>query len=339
MKKKGIMAAALLLAGMQLALAAGAGDMAVNWLEDAITSGSLVSATMRYEHGAPTTPTPSPSPTVPSYTSAPMLSERTFAETPEPSPTPEIKEATIYGELDIDNRTSFEIEPVSLMREGLTLSLPKEGPQILIIHTHGTESYTAADGDNYVESDYARTTNCDYNMIRVGNELCAELEAQGLSVLHDRGLYDYPSYNGSYTRSGSAIESYLEKYPNIAIVIDLHRDAIGDGDVVYKTMAEIPDVVSSQIMILVGTGENGLSHPNWHENLKLALMMQEAATSKYPTLMRPLAVRQERYNQQLTDGSLLIEVGSNGNTLREALTAVDLFADAVGPSLLELVSD
>ena len=337
MKKKGILALAVLIAGMQLALAAGAGDIAVSWLEEAITSGSLVSASMRYEHGAPSSPIPTSS--EPVYTSSTIVSEHPLTETADPVPTPERIETTIYGDLSLDNTTSFEIEPVSLMSEELSVSLPRDGPQVLIIHTHGTESYTAADGDSYEESDYARTTNCDYNVIKVGDELAYALEEQGLTVLHDHELYDYPSYTGSYTRSAEAVEAYLEKYPNIAIVIDLHRDAIGSEDAVYKTMAIIPDAVSSQIMLLVGTGENGLSHPNWHENLKLALLMQGAASSKYPTLMRPLAIRQERYNQQLTSGSLIMEVGSNGNTLREALTAVDLFADAVGPSLLELVSD
>ena len=336
--KKGLLAAVLFAACAQLALAAGAFDGAADWLEEAITSGRLVSVSLENEVG---TPPPEPSPdTEPLYTAAPTITERDVLPSPSPVPeeTPEIREATIYSDLDIDNATSFEIDPAALMSEGLSLELPADGPQVLIVHTHGTESYTMEPGYEYTESDYARTTDCEHNMIAVGDVLAAALEAQGLTVLHDRGLYDYPSYTGSYDRSGAAVQSYLAQYPDIAIVIDLHRDAIGDGDVVYKTKAEIPNESSSQIMLLVGTGENGLSHPNWRENMKLALLMQESAESKYPTLMRPLAVRQERYNQQLTTGSLIIEVGSNGNTLREAMTAVELFADAVGAALLELVA-
>ena len=332
--KKGVMAAALLAACAQLALAGGAGEAAASWLEEAISSGRLVSVSLSGELGEPASPSPSPEAL---YTAAPTLIERPVA-TPSPSPSdePEIREATIYGDLELDNATSLSIDPVALMSGGLGLTLPDEGPQILIVHTHGTESYTAEPGYEYIESDYARTTDCEHNMIAVGNVLAAALEERGLRVAHDTGLYDYPSYTGSYTRSGAAVEAWLAQYPDIAVVIDLHRDAIGDGDVVYKTMAEIPNVSSAQIMLLVGTGENGLSHPNWQENMKLALLMQESAASKYPTLMRPLAVRQERYNQQLTTGSLIIEVGSNGNTLREAMTAVELFADAVAPALLEL---
>ena len=117
----------------------------------------------------------------------------------------------------------------------------------------------------------------------------------------------------------------------------MHRDAIGDGDVVYKTMAELSGQPCSQVMLLAGTGENGLSHPNYMENLKLALYLQKAVVDSRPTLARPIALKKERYNQQLTTGSLILEVGSNGNTLDEALRAVRLFADAVAPALTELV--
>lgn len=334
--KKGVMAAILLLACAQLALAAGAGEAAASWLEEAITSGRLVSASLRYEHGVEPAASIPPENT-PAVLPPPVLAERPLiSPSPSPSPTPQVRPATIYGELELDNDTSFEIDPPALMSAGLSVTLAQEGPQILIMHTHGTESYTAEPGWEYEESDYARTTDCTYNMIRVGNELAEAFEENGLRVVHDTNLYDYPSYTGSYTRSGAAVEDYLKQYPGISIVIDLHRDAIGSGDVVYKTMAEIPNTVCSQVMILVGTGENGLSHPQWQENLKLALLMQERAAAKYPTLMRPLAIRKERYNQQLTTGSLIIEVGSNGNTLAEAITAVRLFADAVSPALLEL---
>ncbi len=163
-----------------------------------------------------------------------------------------------------------------------------------------------------------------------------ELEAQGLSVLHDRGLYDYPSYTGSYSRSGRRWRATSPSTPVIPVVIDLHRDALGDGDTIYKTMAEVEGETASQIMLLVGTGESGLEQPHWEKNLRLALAMQKAVNQMYPTLARPVAVVPERYNQQLTDGSLLLEVGSSGNSLSEAICAVRLFAKAVGPLLLSL---
>ena len=171
----------------------------------------------------------------------------------------------------------------------------------------------------------------------MGDELAAALTELGLNVLHDREIYDYPSYTGSYSRSGAAVEEYLAEYPDIAVVIDLHRDALGDEDVTYKTVAELTGERSSQVMMLVGTGESGLWHPNWEQNLRLALYLQDAVNDMYPTLMRPVSVTSERYNQHLTTGSMILEVGSNGNTLREALNAVRLFAAAAGPALLELV--
>ena len=173
----------------------------------------------------------------------------------------------------------------------------------------------------------------------MGDELAKQLEQAGLRVLHDREIYDYPSYTGSYERSGAAVAGYLEEYPDIAVVLDLHRDALGADGVVYKTMAEEEHVVASQIMLLVGTDESGLEHPRWRENLALALYLQEAVGRLHPTLMRPVAVVPQRYNQHLTQGSLILEVGSSGNTLQEALAAVRLFAEAAGPALLALTED
>ena len=157
-----------------------------------------------------------------------------------------------------------------------------------------------------------------------------------MRVRHDRSVYDYPSYTGSYARSGAAVEAALSEEPGIAVVIDLHRDALGSGDVTYKIMAEEDGVVASQVMLLVGTDESGLSHPLWRSNLALALYLQQAVSAVYPTLMRPLDIVPQRYNQHLSPGMLILEVGSSGNTLQEALAAIRLFAAAAAPALLAL---
>lgn len=268
----------------------------------------------------------------------PFPSEVEIPEAEEPAPeTPDvILPTTIEGGMVIRNETSYSIDLESMLRQGPSQVLPSEGPQILIIHTHGSESFTPEEDDEYEPTDTYRTEDKKYNVIRLGDELAACYESYGLSVIHDREIYDYPSYTGSYGRSASAISSYLAQYPNIAIVIDLHRDALGSKGIVYKTVAESDGQISSQIMLLAGTGENGLEHPKWNENMKLALYLQSAVVNKYPSLARPIAVKKERYNQQLTTGSLILEVGSSGNTLNEALQAVRLFADATGPALLEL---
>ena len=249
----------------------------------------------------------------------------------------QIQETTISGGLSIKNETSYDIDVSGMLADGSQVRLPDGEPQILIVHTHSSEAYTPAGLDRYEASDTNRSEDKEDNIVRVGDELTALLQQAGLNVIHDREIYDYPSYTGSYERSGAAVQSYLEQYPSIAVVIDMHRDALGANGVVYKTMAEESGVCASQVMLLVGTDDSGLTHPNWRSNLSLALYLQNAVSAVHPTLMRPVALVQQRYNQHLTGGSLILEVGSSGNPLQEALAAIRLFADAAAPALLALV--
>lgn len=279
---------------------------------------------------------PAPGPLVRTFGLAPP--QESFSPPPMPTPEPDtILETTIEGGMRIKNETGYWVDAAELLAEGPGLSLPPDEPQILIIHTHASEAYTQSGSDRYAASDVNRTEDTQFNVVRIGDELTEILTEAGLYVLHDRGIYDYPSYTGSYNRAGAAIEQYLESCPGIRIVLDIHRDALGENGVVYKTMAEEEGTTASQIMLLVGTDESGLEHPNWRGNLALALYLQNAANSAYPTLMRPVDLVPQRYNQQLTPGSLIVEVGSSGNTLREALTAIRLFGRAIAPALAELV--
>ena len=289
------------------------------------------------------TPESTPEPT-PEATEEPT-SEPTSEPTPEPTPkatpeptsepTPEIVPFTDDTGMEIRNKTDLEADIAALMAEPLTQRLSAAGPQILIIHTHGTEAYLPAAGEEYTPSDPYRTTDPERSVIRVGDALCSALEEYGLRVLHDRTLYDYPSYAGSYERAAASIEAYLAEYPDIALVLDVHRDAIGDASTVYKTCAAANG--TAQVMLVCGTDEY-LEHPLWRENLKLALAMQAAAISANGALMRPIHLAPERYNQQYTTGSLIIEVGTNGNTLSEALAAAELFGRAAGEMLASLAA-
>ena len=290
-------------------------------------------------------PTATPVPTEPPPTATPVPTEPPPTATPaptEPPPTAEpsavtVLSTTITSESPLDNDTAYAIDVEAFLAQPPALALPAEGYQILIIHTHGTEAYTPAGTDVYEASEAYRTTDTRQSVVRVGEALAEALRAYGLNVLHDEGLYDYPSYTSSYVRSGQAIEEYLAAYPGIVLVIDLHRDALGDGDTIYKTVAQTEEAPAAQIMFVMGSDEN-LEHPCWQENLSLALMLQNAAAQRYPYLMRPTNLCAYRYNQQLTAGSLLMEVGATGNTLQEAITAVQLFADAVGPILAAAVA-
>lgn len=244
---------------------------------------------------------------------------------------------TIVGGLSIKNLTSYVVDAQEMLSSGCPVKLRSNEPQILIIHTHSSEAYSPAGLDRYDDSGGNRTQDNNYNVIRIGDELTNLLTEQGLNVIHDRGVYDYPSYTGSYTRSGEAIQTYLADNPSISVVIDLHRDALGADDVTYKTVATESGVCASQLMFVMGSDECGLEHPNWKGNLALALYIQNAVLAKYPSLMRPVTLVEYRYNEHLSPGSLILEVGSNGNTLQEALAAIRLFADAAGPALLQLV--
>lgn len=189
-------------------------------------------------------------------------------------------------------------------------------------------------GQGYEACGECRTTDQACNVVRVGEELKGVLEEAGLTVLHDTTLHDYPEYSGAYGRSLKTVEDYLEQYPSLVYVLDLHRDAIYDGDGnPYKVVSGVNGMNAAQMSFVIGTDGGGLEHPGWRENLKLAAAVQQALTEDFPTLMRPITVRNSRYNQHVTPGALLVEVGAAGNSLDEAL----LSARLLGSTLAEVI--
>ena len=241
----------------------------------------------------------------------------------------------VSGDVYITN-TSDNTFDASLFDGTFAARLPEEeGPQILIVHTHGSEAYTMPPGEEYEASGECRTTDCNYNTVRVGDELAATLEEAGLSVLHDTTLHDYPQYSGAYDRSLASINSYLEQYPTISFVLDIHRDAISDGEGnMYKVVSNVAGLNAAQMTFVIGTDGGGLEHPNWRENLKLAAAVQQNLLDDYPSLMRPITVRNSRYNQHVTTGSLLVEMGAAGNSLDEALLSARLLGQALAETIL-----
>lgn len=250
---------------------------------------------------------------------------------------PTIIPTTISGGLSIKNTSGYDIDIDSVLSAGCPIRLENGKPQILIIHTHSSEAYSPAGLDKYDDLGTNRTLDQSLNVIRIGKELAKIFEDCGLNVIHDTQVFDYPSYTGSYNRSCEAVEKYLADYPSIKIVIDLHRDALCSDTVTYKTTATEQGVCASQIMLFVGSDASGLEHPNWRQNLSLAIYLQNAVCQSYPSLMRPITLTKYRYNQHLSPGSMIIEVGSNGNTLQEALAAIRLFGNAAGPAIAALV--
>lgn len=195
---------------------------------------------------------------------------------------------------------------------------------ILIFHTHTCESYTPTEQYQYESTGNYRTTDLNYTVSRVGDELEKYLTNYGYSVVHDKSYHDYPAYNGSYNRSLVTVKKLLEQYTNTDIVIDLHRDAIGDNS--YAPKIKIGDDYCARIMFVIGTDGGGLSHDNWRNNLKFAMKVVQKGNELYPGFFKPIIVRNSRYNHHLADAACIIEVGATGNTLEECLNSMKYLA-------------
>ncbi len=233
----------------------------------------------------------------------------------------------------VANRTSKHLtsDDVSQYLDG-DYSL-EEGAKILIIHTHGTEAYTPVGTDVYLESDPYRTTDSLQNIVQVGAEMAECFRQAGFQVLHDTNLYDYPDYNSSYTNSRQAVERWLEQYPDIGLILDVHRDALTTQDgTPYRLVDEGGD--TAQVMLVVGSDDSS-DHPDWEENFTLALQIQQQLTADWGTLVRPLTLRSNSYNQNLATAYLLVEVGGHGNTLQDARNGAQCFAQSVITALKE----
>ncbi len=217
--------------------------------------------------------------------------------------------------LKINNATNFDVDADAMCAEEISLSAGTSEPLVLIVHTHTTECYN---GDE-MSGETERNTDDTLNVVAVGEEIKAVLAENGINSVHDTTYHDYPSYQGAYSRTLTTIENQLKANPSIKIVLDIHRDAFiyPDGSklsVSYDDRGE----KTAQVMLVVGTNSMGLWHDNWRENLKFAAKIQNAAEIMYPGLMRPINLRTERFNEHMTLGSLIWEVGSNGNSLEEA---------------------
>ena len=233
----------------------------------------------------------------------------------------------VLGKIFLKNDSTKKIDLNALLKAEMPFSLKGEGPHVLIVHTHGSEAYFPEGKFSYTPDDVERTQDKRYNVVRVGDEVEKVLRQNGISVVHDRGIYDSPSYNGSYTRTLEAISAHLKKNPSIKVILDIHRDAMTTAEgVKYKTSATVNGESAAKIMLVMSTGESGLPHPNWQENLKLAVKLQCQIANRYPGLMRPISLRKERFNMHAAGGSMLVEVGTSANSMSEALAAVRPFA-------------
>ena len=191
---------------------------------------------------------------------------------------------------------------------------------VLIFHTHTCESYTPTEQYRYESTGNYRTTDLNFSVSRVGDELEKYLSNYGYNVVHDKTYHDYPSYNGSYNRSLVTVKKLLEQHSSTDVVIDLHRDAIGDNT--YAPKIKIGDDYCARVMFVIETDGGGLKHDNWRNNLKFAMKVVQKGNELYPGFFKPIIVRNSRYNHQLANAACIIEVGATGNTLEEAMISM-----------------
>lgn len=224
------------------------------------------------------------------------------------------------------------------LSEPLVLAPKADGRvEVLIMHTHATESYEGYDSEYYDTRNTWRSTDNNENMVAVGNVIEEELKKAGIGVVHDTQQFDYPSYNGSYDRAAVAVKEYLAQYPDIQLILDVHRDGIQrDTTTIVKPATEIDGEPAAQIMILCGS-DPGVG--DWGENLRTAAAVTNLLESRYPTLTRPIYFSTGRYNMDLSGGTILLEFGSQANTLEEALTSARLTGQALGEWLQELAGN
>ena len=223
----------------------------------------------------------------------------------------------------IDN-TELNID--KLLNQDLTISKGGDEPQILIYHTHAQEGYADS-----VEGDLSTT------VVGAGDRLASLLEERGFGVLHDRGIYD-TDRDYAYSVAAPALQQILTEHPSIEVVIDLHRDGVGEDT---HLVTEYQGKKTAQFMFFNGlsrTRKAGeipyLVNENRDANLAFSFQMQLKCQQYYPGLARRIYLKGYRYNMQYRARSLLVELGAQTNTLEEVHNAVPLLADVIA-SVLE----
>ncbi len=235
--------------------------------------------------------------------------------------------------VEVSGTTGLSFDVDEMLRNPLEIR-KTDGPQVLIVHTHGSEAYTSDENYRYVSEEAYRSTDTRFNVVCVGDRLTEVLEANGIQTIHCRTMFDSPAYNGSYGRSLAEIEKQLDAHPSIQVVIDLHRDDISleNGGKMSLDWA-LDGQEYARMMFVIGSGASGLKHDNWEQNLNWAVNLQAKLDAAYPGLMRAVNLRKQRFNQHLRPGSMIIECGASGNTLTQALRSIELFGGFLAAEL------
>lgn len=237
------------------------------------------------------------------------------------------KDVLMSGSIKVTNETNYKIDVDELVNEPLKKKFD-ENSEVLIYHTHTNESYISNLSELNNKSIPPRSNNEDVNVVRVGQELSSALKRLDIRTIHDKRYHNVPSDRGAYARSLDTVTKYIKKDNNISITLDIHRDGISDSSKL-RVVDRVDGVDVAKIMIVVGTNKTGLSHDNWRENLKFALKLQKKLIEYNPNIVKPVFISKNRYNQHLTNCSLLIEVGGDGNLIDESIQSAKYIARAI----------
>jgi stage II sporulation protein P len=214
-------------------------------------------------------------------------------------------------EEEVSPRPGIPLEPVNPV---LPPTGQAEEVELFIYTTHNAESYLPDYGVARV------SPGTSGGVTRAAAALASALEREGVRVVLSPAIHDYPELTGAYARSEVTVKAALAAYPNLAAVIDVHRDA-GDRPVT----ATIEGREVAQVLLVVGSNLR-LSHPTWEENLAFARRVETRMEQLYPGLCRGVRVQSGRYNQHLHPQALLVEIGNQHNTLEQVEAAAGLLA-------------
>ncbi len=265
--------------------------------------------------------------------------KNTTVDTSEPTyPIEEVdlnSENKIYDQVAMKNSTGYTVDVASELSKDLPFEIQDSRvTQVLIVHTHSCESYMDSDCGYYTESFYPRTTDNEQNVTAVGDAIAESLKENGIGVVHATTQHDNPSYDGAYSRSYDTIMSYLDRYKDIKVVLDIHRDSMTtDSNSRLKPTFYYNGQKAAQIMIMTGYDSSYSHFPMWEDNLNFAVKLQNTCESMYKGMTRPLNFGEFTYNMNANSGSLLIEVGTDANTLSEAVLTGELLGNALAQVL------
>ena len=250
-----------------------------------------------------------------------------------------------YGSLYIHNSTGLTPDVNKLLSSKFQENMPLEylssasAPRVLIIHTHGTEAYSPNGAIAYEDNgeDIARSTDKEKNVVAVGKALQNALEKKGIRSIHCEIMHDEENYRDAYAAAEETIRLYLERYPTIKLVIDVHRDGIvkSSGELV-RPVTVVDGKAAAQVMCVVGSSWGGEANDKWEKNLALALKLRQELNASDADMCRPVYLKSHTYNQEIAPYSLLIEIGSSGNSLEEALVAAEQIASALNTLMKQI---